>query len=125
MKQHITTEDLHSLIPAHKETLRTWWKPSIGDVYYTNYLGDHEIHVVVHCDKEMVTSEWADFQGQYETHRKRVCHPLFSIGQMIDFIQNRTALVIYPDHISLGTTRKFRNDELCDSLWEAVQYILK
>lgn len=106
MKQHITIKQLNELSDKGKERLRKWWKPQFGDFAMENE-GWHEITL----------GGLQAFDLERQAEERRNCHPLLSIGQMIEFLT---------DHDFKEQWLMFsRPEELCDDLWEVVWEVLE
>jgi hypothetical protein len=132
MKQHITFTQFNSLTLEQKKTVKRWWKPQDGDRYVLIIgKGSRETHV---CGKiEMLPDGLSE------------AWPLFSIGQMIDFLDEHTRDVehfsirigraasdgfVFPRGTLITQMDGFVNeieDEpvLCDVLWEAVKEVVE
>lgn len=128
MKQRITVQQLNKLTDAQKEQLRDWWKPCEGDQAYC----DNYDTITVHENGD-----------EYEKNRMIWINcgysllannplPLMSIGQMIQFIQEKRPQLkgISKNRfdkwfVNLETGQLGYKDELCDALWETVTQILK
>lgn len=149
MKQHITIEQLNELNDEAKEKLREWWKPILGDqfafVEVEDILEDVEdewFNKIVHSDGE---NDYFDFAEKiYDSlHTDAVkAYPLLSIGQMIEFIDEKWDCwgMQYDDStitwwVYSGQSLDMAMDwdlavfdnydnELCDALWEAIKFFI-
>lgn len=107
MKQHITSKQAHELSREDQATLKYWWQPVAGDCWVDN--GHKKLHYIEsEIDNELPTK----------------AQPLFSIGQMIDFLgdiqlhdDGASWVVISDRRVYMPT----EGNELCDSLWEAMK----
>jgi hypothetical protein len=131
MRQRITKDQLLSLSEDQRKKLREWWKPEVGDHYIhwndefpdafdENYVGDY-------LEKEAGYAYY-DSERYPEEH---AC-PLLSIGQMIEFLDERERLGIYGELLLNGQMVRVRSrwleyppGQLCDTLWQAVKEILE
>jgi hypothetical protein len=117
MKQRITIEQLNKLTHEQKERLREWWNPNVGDfILLTN-------------GEEFVLS-FTPPEHLYNTYKLEGNLPLLSIGQMIEFIQEKKPLKSISKArfdkwtVNIETSTLGYKDELCDSLWETMTRIL-
>lgn len=122
MKQHITPKQLNELSEKGKERLRKWWKPKRGDWFYTHNAGK-----VALITKGMKTKS-----NRFFLNRKDRLSPLLSIGQMIEFLDDRdewSMEKIFTWSIDLdrddGIKDVYDLVELVDSLWEACKKVLE
>ena len=137
MKQYITEKQLDEL--SDKGTDRIWrfWTPAVGDkVWYDDQTKDGHVGFLTDNGEgywnDMSDPEWlkSDFI------------PLLSIGQMIEFLQKNTNCSsimlnaeyriagMYANKFLFGATNSgifiaYNNEELCDSLWEAVKEMVE
>ena len=140
MKQHITVEQLNELSEKGKEKLRKWWKPQDTDLVWNwKNKGEPEINHACNYQEAWDSSAGSDGYGN--------CFPLLSIGQMIEFLDDKRLHVPYNnDNLveffgvskyglghwyvgvdgsdELASTDHIRL-ELCDALWEAVKEVLE
>ena len=113
MKQYITVDQLNELSKKGRKKLRKWWKPKEWDPYI-----DEEglENVVWCCEKDVDKSDM----------------PLLSIGQMIEFLDDKTKYTfsIFRRHLDWKIVYENKQygkiipGELCDFLWEACKDIL-
>jgi hypothetical protein len=122
MKQRITIEQLNKLTDEQKERLREWWTPQTHDVvFYRSF--EKEFVVEGYTGS---TLHFADGSGTWSYD----CLPLLSIGQMIQFINEKKPLKSISKArfdkwtVNIETATLGYKDELCDSLWETVTRIL-
>lgn len=127
MKQRITVEQLEGLNSEQQKKLIEWWQPKKGD-FYIDYEWNMK-HIVSSYDDEMIVDMFE------ELNIKKICLPLLSIGQCIEF------LIGISESICLETTdydfteskvgtciEDLLNNnligceyELIDALWEAIK----
>jgi len=147
MKQYITFDQLNELSEKGKEKLRGLWKPTMGDwshcfsrntcIYPVSTFGCHIIGdamVLIKGDK------------YYQMHL-----PLLSIGQMIEFLDDKKYAVTCEQWQNDGEGKSLKgkgswrvglnwlqgdseetssfyyvceNKELCDALWKTVKEVL-
>lgn len=139
MKQQITVEQLKELSQKAKEKLHELWTPEWGDLY-TDILSPHNtvssasassfeyvhgIRVDLEALKER-TRTITYTQPQQEVEQFNL--PIYTVGQMIAFLQPRKPLVMTCVHneekhswIVCGREK----EELCDALWENIKEVLK
>lgn len=128
MKQRITIGQINKLPDAHKEQLREWWwgsNPTQFDVYTLRFKYDD----ITRYEGTYSLNSGRDFHTDYH---KGEALPILSIGQMIQFIQEKkpslkgiTKARFDKWFVNLDTAQLGYKDELCDSLWEATMQILK
>lgn len=111
MKQHITPKQLQELSEPAKARLRDWWKPEQGDYYTDGFFKAFMNYEIYHIFTAGSTPAPAPFL------------PLLSIGQMIEFLDEHDEL-LYCEEISHHITWE-EDEELCDTLWEAVKTVLE
>jgi len=113
MKQYITLSQLQELTDKGKENLYKWWKPAVGDCYLSS---DGKIKFIT----------------EIPFKREGLDLPLLSIGQMIEFMDQRGKYVYSKqdrgDSYFYWTIRKrkekqnkYVKKELSDCLWRAVK----
>ena len=118
MKQYITPDQLNELSEKGKKRLRKWWKRQDGDL--VEWLGYERVLHSVSMECEF----WPD---------KEELLPLLSIGQMIEFLEDKTKSefhifrrvidwkIVY-EGLDYG---KKLGEGICDALWEAIKEILE
>lgn len=137
MKRRITIEQIQELTDGQIQKLRGLWEPQYGDLilFYDTALRRYH--------NESIVYSYDPYNGRIRdvTSRileKRVCLPLFNIGQMFELLESqkhqygvRKLQQIYSNKYQyyeyLDTPEKqFYKpyDELCDVLWEAVKKLL-
>lgn len=129
MKQRITVEQLNELTEGQRENLREWWKPRAGD--YFEALTSNPLNRVI--NEVNSGGNWLDTNGM--GWMKQDCLPLLSIGQCIEFLNDRTAeqplgyndagcfytVQIGPRGAGEGIGSQYVGEELIDALWSAVK----
>lgn len=122
MKQYISIEQLNELSEKGKERLRNWWKPEMGDLYIDDYC----LMVINCCEDEVGGKERQGYENVV---------PLPSIGQMIEYLENKYeytfALHIMRRHVDwkivdetdgyFGKEIYAKGINIRDALWEAVK----
>jgi hypothetical protein len=117
MKQHITVEELNKLSEKASGKLRDWYFPrkTYGDLilYPDPITSTYKGEVLVFGEHPM--------QGD--------SLPLFSIGQMVEFLdeprKDKFDKLIITHGISGWWVEGYNKDELADALWEAVKEVLE
>ena len=116
MKQHITVKQLNELSNIQgKKKLRKWWKPKAGD------------KILMYEDQVKVLLE-GYLPMEKEKHNLL---PLLSIGQMIEFLDEKddyfrswyTKGISTKEYKDRNFSWKYK-EEICDKLWEAVKEML-
>jgi hypothetical protein len=129
MNQRITIEQLNELTDDKKEKLRDWWwrsNPGISDVYVVKYKYDD----ITRYEGPHVLAVRNNFSEDYH---KGEAIPLLSIGQMIEFLQEKRVFINdwgYDPKDVIGSivswfTIDQSHSELADVLWEVVKNTLK
>lgn len=108
-----------------QEEIMKWWKPSFGDIVDVNGIIDLTIRCV---EGKLFDCAWNNFKLGYHD-----VTPLLTVGQLIDFIQCRTGLLVCVDYDcddiffelkdfeqAMSTVEKFSHWDLLDGLWEVV-----
>lgn len=136
MRQRLTVEQLHELNDVQKTRLREWWKPQLGDFYIFKYEGQywHEPFLI----------DGHDGYHKYMNEDGEDPIPLMSIGQMIEFLWEKTGA--YHDNFQTGvegpekqtfvdwefarevagaTAFQTYQYEPCDALWDSVKFVLE
>ncbi len=96
MKKHITIDQLNELSNESKQNLRTWWKPTEGDIVDTG---------------EFIEST-ANEKGEFWISEGKFCSPewkdrflpLLSIGQMIEFLDSDILPLTVDHYVYRGKT---------------------
>ena len=140
MKQRINAKQLNDLTDKQKDKLREWWEPTgdAGDWFY--HPGDEKL-----CKERLGGGYLRSILGGYNQLKEdSVCPydirddkalPLLSIGQMVKFLDgnynvdvshgsNGWFLYLYDRHKREDLKHFMENEELCDTLWEAVKGVL-
>jgi hypothetical protein len=124
MKQHITPKQFKQLSDEQQKKLIEWWTPQEGDQAVCQY-GVFTVHKKDNAD-EMI---WCDCGYSLPPSDP---FPLVSIGQMIQFIQEKKPLLKSISKarfdkwiVNIETATLGYKDELCDALWEATTRVLK
>lgn len=135
MKQHITLRQLNELSDKAKERLRDWWKPNEGDLVHAPSNSPFSEEVLSNIRPRLLggvtygVKDDPDYKG---------IAPLLSIGQMIEFLQNRVTgdldlkILLNSEGSSVwlgidGIQQPMEglggdeDMELCDALWGAVR----
>lgn len=128
MKQHITIEQLKELSEKGKEKLNDWWTPKEFDIFV--HFDNKRLYSVSAINAVEIHEIGKDV---YELHM-----PLLSIGQMIEFLQEKTntdmdtlnnkfiqSKVMAVNHFVVGKVYIAYKDNLCNALWEAVKEVLE
>lgn len=92
MKQHITTIQLNELSDEGKGKLREWWKPRKGDRYINKFSKSRkriEFWVLVPHAEECCGGDHCENHNNYELEVSDDSLPLLSIGQMIEFLNDK------------------------------------
>ena len=121
MKQRITLEQLNELSKEDKIKLRHWWKPDDGDWFVINNENSKwtSLFYEEKTDRVVYSNEY------YEP--KQNCLPLLSIGQMIDFIEEKNELLVRTDSYDVLDYKTLHwkvNVGLCNTLWEMVKKLI-
>ncbi len=132
MKQNVTKEQLEGLTAKGKKSLREWWNPKEGDKFL-DYDGEVFYGQSNGFEDETYLPDKVYFKGT-AGEGKETDLPLLSIGQMIEFLDERgsskfdlgyaMASGISESYGSL-TYDEIDVSELCDDLWEAVRKVLE
>lgn len=130
MKQHITVEQFRELPSASQKVLRDWAKNHTSEkmpylVYGEPRIDEDELFLV--GDTKRKTS--SDMQAGYAV--------LFTIGQMIEFLDKHTNMRAIWNNHSYGWVYQTEEQatsnaahvpdsykELCDALWQAIKEVL-
>lgn len=138
MKQWITIENLNELSDEQKEKLRLWWKmrnPGRFDLYVVKVTYDG----VARYKGPIVHSDDRDFE---EDFYQGEALPLFSIGQMMEFVGDNLENGFCVDYNSEKISHYFHwviprsmlpdsrqgeppsHSDVCDALWFATKTVL-
>jgi len=121
VKRRITGDQLNELTEVQKQKLREQWKPEAGDVIESDIF-DSEILIGAVDRESLYACTDTDFSVIYE---KLLCLPLLSIGQMIEIIGNDWYMKAFCTSMHdcgiYKNMKYWKNDDLCDALWEAVK----
>ena len=120
-----------------KEKLREWWKPKRGDKFLQH---DDEVFYG-ECSSPYDAEEYQPdriyFEEDWKTKAKDL--PLFSIGQMLEFLDEKYeswregitiargehVWYVYTVSMEPERTKKAKSSvELCNALWEAVKELI-
>lgn len=126
--------ELNKLTDDQKITLRKWWIPQKWDMavwgeseFPVSKLENNRIVDAVE-ENSYVVIEY----GHDDSYPLNQCLPLLSIGQMIQFIQEKKPLLkgiakarFNKWTVNIETVTIGYKDELCDALWDATVQILK
>ena len=131
MRQRITVENLKELSPEQQEKLRTWWNVQESDLFAYIGLINTSNKIVIDVDREGYMYDGRDWFPKMD------CLPLLSIGQMIELLQDNirdtrwdpdeeNSIQIYRDGDWGRKSHRVSllDDEICNSLWQAVKEIL-
>lgn len=146
MKQNITLEQLQELSPEAKEKMRKWWINNCsfgltycmfcervaltveGGVIDTCYSKHEECELCKQKRSELgdfakerglIYNESGDVYRCTHNSDKKLL-PLFSIGQMIEFLGENYIGALY-NHSGNAILLKVKPENICDVLWEAVK----
>jgi len=112
MKQHITLEQLNELREKQKEKLIKWYKIQPEQLWTL---------------KENLPNSsyyWSGFRILEEMKHNEDMLPVFSIGQMIEFLEPHLKMTIEHEVDMWFVDDYYNERELCDALWEAVKEVL-
>lgn len=142
MKQHISPWQIEELTDEQREVLWSEWQPLPGDVCMGPILdkphgqispGDepepptnHIFHITdVHYPYPQNPNVIHLFYNSVFFHLKAKCMPLYSIGQLIDLLgESIESIESVDDWMVSGRGFTICEDELIDSLWEAVKEVI-
>lgn len=143
MKQHIEPDYLENLSEKHKAFLYEWWRNRFraGDRAVCDLWTDEAVCIYEKENsfevKEPIVcpvdeGELRSDRNNLVPHGPKVL-PLFSIGQMLEFIHDYSSYAIYMDCIILPNSmingrkgeHKIEFYDLVDGLWGAVKWILE
>ena len=126
MKQHINQEDLNQLNQKGKDRLREWWEPKkeVGNIFVDKvwnkpYL---EKESKVECD------QWHCSYCEGDSGEStKYALPLLSIGQMIEFLDEKKGYIQGSRHLVIPTIASDEIDPntFCDFLWEEIKEVLE
>ncbi len=130
MKQHLDPKDLDQLTDSGKQKLREWWKPKVGDFYKNIYSEGFDLIGVGCMSQECECPTMDRFDALDE---KKMCLPLLSIGQMIQFLDEHGWEYInlgkdikgdYSVSCNIGSKEandmgRVTGESTCDALWSA------
>jgi hypothetical protein len=156
MKQHITVEQLNELSDKEKKKLQKWWTPYYGNEVACEkrtWIGINGIHGHKNYLPSILLANAICNCQQNLRENKKDHFPLLSIGQMIEFLENKFgkgmgiygypanhspkvpnggyAIKIIPEENDVGIFGSRDGylsegqEELCDALWEAVKEVLE
>lgn len=137
MKQRITVEHLLELSEEQQDKLREWWTPAKGDLVVYD-LDDDYIYTITclysknaeYIFHDVEDVPWAETE---HTKSKKHCLPLISIGQCIELLDKEGYPSLEQDSMGwwtvtfgygYGSNEPQRQEELIDTLWEAVKSVL-
>lgn len=128
MKQHITKEQVGELSGEGKERLKKWVLSKDSLTIWDNNIYTHKGHGFDSLE---------DYGYDLSNPAYKDVYPLLSIGQMIEFIAEKTEDISYIDgyfNHNIGSNYSYSSpcfavgwgeDELCNYLWEACRGVLE
>lgn len=132
MKEHIDLSQLNELSEKGKERLREWWEKHLE--YGTFFAWKNNKR-----QKNWYVELWYEGSEFEMPNKWNNFYPLLSIGQLIEFLENKNELsivtepgedlernpVVIKKILFAYKSCDISKIELCDALWEAVKDILE